>query len=131
LVSVALIQTETVLPKHLVDAVNGVRDVDIWLFFAEHDTIKIPHRGNARKEIQANLEKLGPKRIDFMKEMISLRFVVKDDAQKSIQNYLSLAATSTSAELLMKPLIGLSPRAVFGKVLWLPEPLSDFRPYEA
>ena len=106
--------------KHYVDEVTGVKDVDIWLFFEEHDTVKIPHRGNARKEVHANLRKLGPKRIDFMKKMILSRFVVKDDAQKTMQNYLSLAATSTSGELSAKPVIGLSPNAIFGRVLWPP-----------
>ena len=106
--------------KHYVDSVTGVKDLDVWLFFEEHDTVKIPHRGNARKEIQANFKKLGPKRIDFMKKMIPLRFIVKNDAQKSLQNYLSLAVTSASAELSMKPVIGLSPSAIFGRVLWSP-----------
>jgi len=111
--------------KHYVDSVTGVKDLDVWLFFEEHDTVKIPHRGNARKEIQANFKKLGPKRIDFMKKMIPLRFIVKNDAQNSLQNYLSLAVTSTSAELSLKPVIGLSPSAIFGRVLWSPSSSGD------
>jgi len=106
--------------KHYVDSVTGVKDIDVWLFFEEHNTVKIPHRGNARKVVQANLKKLGPKRIDFMKKMIPLRYIVQNDAQKSFQNYLSLAVTSTSAELSMKPVVGLSPSTIFGRVLWSP-----------
>ena len=105
--------------KHYVYQKNGVEDIDIWFFFEEDENVKIPHIGNMRKLIWATLTKLGTKPFDFLKKMIPLDFVVENDKSKTIHNYLERCKTRTAEILSEKPIVGLYPDEVFGKVLWL------------
>ncbi len=106
--------------RHFLDGTKGVRDVDIWLFFLEHTTVKIPHRRNMRSQGFRDFTNLGNKPVDFMKKMIPSTCWEGADIKQTIENYLCQSKTQTARELSKQPVIGLFPDHVFAKLLWKP-----------
>lgn len=97
-----------------------LNDLDVWFFFREHDTVKLPSFRNLGKSLAGMFPVLGPKRIDFMKKTIPLGLVVGGDILRTIQNFLSKRGTLNSEMLRTKPVIGLYPETIFDVVLWTP-----------
>ena len=104
--------------KHYIDKKTGIEDIDIWFFFEEDDNVKIPHRRNMRKQTRKPFTKLGTKPIDFLKKMIPRNCIVKGNKPGTLQDYLTKCKTQTASKLSEKPIIGLHPDELFGKVLW-------------
>lgn len=97
-----------------------LNDLDVWFFFREHDTVKLPNFRNLRKSHDGMFPVLGTKRIDFMKKTIPLGLVVGGDISRTIHNFMSKRGTLNSEMLRTKPVIGLYPDTIFGVVLWTP-----------
>lgn len=88
-----------------------IRDFDIWHFYAEKKGVKFPYRA-----IWKNV-KIGGKPIDFLKRAISKN--KSSTPEQNIMKYLYEIKTPTR-KLLEKPIIGLFPNEIFGKVLHNP-----------
>lgn len=93
-------------------------DLDVWFFFTEHDTVKLPNVRNLRKSLDGMFPALGTKRIDFMKKTIPLGFTVERDVRRTIQNFLAKRGTRNTEKLRTKHVVGLHPETLFDVVLW-------------
>lgn len=84
----------------------------MWHFYWESRRKRFPYRAHARGEYQG-------KRVDFLKRAIpkKLRRVTRDPGHVIVE-YLKGRDTKTKRELLRKPVIGLFPPRIFGRVLW-------------
>lgn len=100
---------------------NGIRDIDVWLFFAEDNTIKIPHINNNRITTIEYLSNIGKIQFDFMKKTINRKVINKSEVIESkeiIKSYLMNARTESSKFLSQKSIIGLYPPEIFAKPIW-------------
>src|SRR5439155_25631755 len=103
--------------KHFLDQQTGVKDIDIWFFFEEHDLVRISNFRNARKSLVLALPRFGTKRIDIMKKSVPQRLCIREGREGTIRNYLDNANTEASTRLSEKPVIGLYPQDIFGRIL--------------
>lgn len=101
--------------SHYLNPKVGIKDFDIWHFYVENENVNFPYR--AHKRIKKGY--IG-RPIDFLKRAISKRIyqLYPNDPGKVIMEYLLERNTVTKKLLLKKPVIGLFPDNIFGKVLW-------------
>ncbi|MEW6047025.1 MAG: hypothetical protein AB1609_11165 [Bacillota bacterium] len=99
--------------QHYYGGGNGVKDVDLWLFFEEHPLVKIPHRGNCKRSMSVTFPAMGVRRVDLMKKMIPAKFVVPGDPVKTVRSYLTGSQNATPVHLSRKPVLGLYPGSWF------------------
>lgn len=108
---------------HFVDGKTGINDVDVWFFFQENEDVKIPNIKNMRYSKELKFERLGEKRIDFLKKAIRRNIfeVSKSSEPTDVLNaFLRSANTASSRELAKKPVIGLYPTSIFASIIWRP-----------
>lgn len=99
--------------QHYYGGGNGVKDVDLWLFFEEHPVVRIPHIANCRRSISVTFPALGVRRVDLMKKMIPANFVVPGDPLMTVKSYLTGSQNTTPVYLSQKPVVGLYPGSHF------------------
>lgn len=100
---------------------TGIHDIDVWMFFKEDDTIKIPHRGNKKSTIEASLSGLGSLSFDFMKKTISEKVINQSSSlspKDILESYLNNAETDSSEFLSQKSIVGLYPLEIFAEPIW-------------
>lgn len=102
---------------HFIDGKNGIKDIDIWMFFREDAEIKIPAIRNCMKSKYLNFQRIGEKKVDFLKKMIPSKHWDKSEII-TIQHYLSNNNNSTPNFLKHKPVVVLYPDEYFGKTIW-------------
>lgn len=109
---------------HFVDGRNGVKDFDVWTFFAEHPA------GRLRADRRVASVDFGPskfghhpgeagyigRRIDFL--MRSLRCQPDADPAKAIREYLSSGTTGSARALARKAVVLIEPNRLRGRVVW-------------
>ncbi len=98
--------------SHFLSPSVGVKDYDIWHFYKQHLRVPFPYRAHYRSHYKG-------RRVDFLKRCIPKCIVnASTSAGKSVIAYLSRRDTATKKRLLIKAVIGLHPKPIFGKVLW-------------
>lgn len=101
---------------HYIDGKNGIKDFDIWFFYQKDEKVNLSIRRPATDKNGYN-----GIRIDFMKRAIPAstckRFSNQPD--QCILNYLLEHNTLTKRLLLEKPGIGLYPKKIFAKIIWI------------
>ena len=106
--------------RNYVSGEGRLNDLDVWFFFREHDTVKLPNLRNLWKPLDGMFPAIGRKRIDFMKKAIPLAFAVEEDIPQTIRDFLVKRGTLNSEKLRAKPVVGLFPEPIFDAVLWMP-----------
>ena len=104
---------------HFLNGKNGVKDFDIWYFYAEDHKVKYPYRWV--KSVDSKLRKFGvSRRVDLLGRSIICKNVssAKRHPLPIIREYLGEARTQTAQQLAKKPVIGLWPKSILGKVIW-------------
>jgi len=99
---------------------NGVKDIDVMLWFRRHETVSIPVRNHARKSTVCNLRRLGMRRFDFMKKAIPDDFIgrgASHDPMCLVRRYME-ETNHGRQYLARKSAIGLYPDFIFGQILW-------------
>ena len=108
---------------HFVDRRNGIKDFDIWTFFAEHPNGRIPVRRRAKADF--GLSKFGRnpgdqgvtgRRVDFM--MRAIRVGDGEDLVAAIRSYLGERRTKSSRSLAEKAVVIIEPEELCGVVVW-------------
>lgn len=139
LIVVALCQGAS---QHYADGRNGIKDFDVWYFFrrSRRGTIRYPYR--AMRTVDSRFKKFGicppkcrrthPKSLGaFVGRHVNLlgREIDcpptrngRNDPKNCISAYLKNGKTKTSRELREKPVVGLFPPSMFGRILWKPSP---------
>jgi hypothetical protein len=110
---------------HFVDGSNGVKDFDVWSFYAALASAPFPYRriGNAdfgpskfgRWSGDDPLRFVG-RRIDFIGR--SLPVPLSIDPAVMLQNYLSIGSTASAKALSAKAVVLVSPANRAGEVVW-------------
>lgn len=106
---------------HYVDGKNGIRDFDVFTFYAEHPSIRYPVRrkvvadfGVSRHGKSLGREDLRGRSVDLMGRQIHESV----DYETSIQEYLEEQRTDTACYLARKAVVTLWPVEDMGKVIW-------------
>jgi hypothetical protein len=121
LICVALCQGAAL---HYVDGKNGVKDFDVWAFFAAHPNVpSFPWR--RRKAHDFGGPKFGPSpdHPDFVGRHVdllgrSLRAAEGTDPAVVLRGYLSEGKTKTASRLSEKAVVLLEPVDRLGTVVW-------------
>jgi hypothetical protein len=109
---------------HFLDGKNGVKDFDVWTFFAAHPARKFPSR---RPVMRADF---GPsrfgrhpadvgytgRRVDFL--MRAIQCPLRADPAEALQRYLSESRTSSARCLAEKAVVLIGPAGLRGSVIW-------------
>lgn len=109
---------------HYLDGKNGVKDFDVWSFYAARDDGPFPVRW--RKTADFGPSKFGRypndppgytgRRVDFLGRSLP---VPRDaDPVAALRSYLSAARTDTAQELAKKAVILLAPGHAAGELVW-------------
>ena len=107
---------------HFIDKKNGIKDFDIWFFYANRGKT-LPYRrrgvvdfGESKFGREVNEKKLKGRRIDVL--MRSDSFFNSGNPKECLANYLLMKKSKTSKLLKKKAFIGLYPENIFGDILW-------------
>ncbi len=109
---------------HFVDGKNGVKDFDVWTFFAAHpDAPAFPWRRRKARDFGDPKFGSSPDKPDFVGRHVDLlgrSLEVGADADPTfvMRRYLSEARTKTARRLSEKALVLLEPADRLGTVVW-------------
>lgn len=116
---------------HYVDGRNGVKDFDIWSFYAQLDDWPFP--GRWRGTMDFGLSKFGRysgdpprysgRRVDLLGR--SLPVAPGTDPADAIRCYLTARRTTSAKALAAKAVVLIDPQNRTGEVLWPPESRQD------
>jgi hypothetical protein len=108
---------------HYVNGENGVKDFDIWTFYAEHPDASFPWRLRRTKDY--GLSKFGKhpadvgyigRRVDLLAR--SLRCGLTADPVQCVRSYLAGGRTKTASELSRKAVVLIEPQELIGQIIW-------------
>lgn len=100
--------------------ISGIKDIDVYFFFAAHGHVSIPNIRHCRKSIIAKFSNIGEYRIDFMKKGISKEIVNEIKGGNPINVILQYLKHTHhgQAYLLKQSVVGLYPDEIFGRIIW-------------
>jgi hypothetical protein len=109
---------------HYVSGTNGIKDLDVWTFYAHHPKITYPPRrpiiprdfGNSRFDRTDDSPHFVGRRVDCLGR--SLRASRGAEPIAALQEYLSKATTDTAAALAKKAVILIEPDHLVGTIAW-------------
>lgn len=111
---------------HYVNGKNGVKDIDVWTFFAEHPTGPFPYRWLThadfgpshfgRRDSEPDRRKYEGRRIDFNGR--SLPEPPGADPIEALTRYLAAGRTESARHLAMKAVVVIDPAPLRGTVAW-------------
>jgi hypothetical protein len=116
---------------HYLDGRNGVKDFDVWSFYAEHEDGPFPARWRGTADFGPSKFGRYPddpppytgRRVDCLGR--SLPVPLDADPAGAVRDYLSDARTTSARALAAKAVVIIDPRDCVGTVVW-PE-LPSFR----
>ncbi len=122
---------------HFVDSTTGVKDFDVWTFFAEIPEERFPPRWRTtadfgvsrfgRRESEPDGSYVG-RRVDFIGR--SLKVEPSAEIRTVLHEYLTARNTKSARLLAAKAVVILAPGTLLGEVIW-PEPAPPVRPAPA
>jgi len=108
---------------HYVDGRNGIKDFDVYVFFAEHPQKEFPYRRHAFGDFGKSRFGRTPgyegQRVDLFGRSLEVRR--KTQAIEAIRRYLTKPRTATARHLGRKAVVVLDPPALRGRIAWRPE----------
>jgi len=115
---------------HYVNSKNGIKDFDVWTFYAQHPKASFPARRVVSKDF--GMSKFGKdsneahyigRRVDLIGRSIAC--AVDVDPVEAIKKYLSGAQTSSARLLAVKAVVLIEPADRCGLVVWDGEYLTN------
>jgi hypothetical protein len=121
IIAVALCQGAAL---HYVNGTNGIKDLDVWTFYAEHPTITYPPRrpitprdfGDPRFGQSPDFPHYVGRKVDCLGRSIPVGF--GGDPVSAIRKYLTDPKTKTASELARKAVVLIEPESMLGTVAW-------------
>ena len=118
---------------HYVDGRNGVKDLDVYTFYAEHPTGPFPSRWLTNADLgpsrfgryPADPERFRGRRVDLLGRSFDVSPDV--DPVAVVRGYLSAGRTETARQLAKKAVVLLEPEKLRGKIIWPLTPSSPSR----
>jgi hypothetical protein len=108
---------------HYVDGKNGVKDFDVWTFYAAH--AEAPFPGRRRGKVDYGASKFGRhpadrhllgRRVDLLGR--SLPIALGSDPVEALRDYLNAGSTRSARALAAKAVVLLDPSNLRGRVVW-------------
>ena len=123
IVAVALCQGAAL---HYVDGVNGIKDIDLWTFYASQRGLEYPPRrpvasydfGDPKFGKTPDSERFVGRRVDCLGRSIPARDARNPVA--TLREYLAVRRTASAAMLAAKAVVLIEPREFLGTVVWAP-----------
>ncbi len=111
---------------HYVGGKNGVKDFDVWTFYAAHKEAPFPYRRNGSRDFgkskfgvhPSDTGKFVGRCVDLLGR--SLPCSPKADPVKSVIDYLENPRSKSAYELSKKAVVMLEPEGLLGKIIWTP-----------
>ena len=109
---------------HYVDGRNGVKDFDVYAFYAEHPTGTFPYRWRTEADFGPSRFGQHPddpdsfhgRRVDLIGR--SLDVLPDADPITAVRHYLAAGHTETARQLARKAVVLLEPGPLRGQVIW-------------
>ncbi len=108
---------------HYVDGENGVKDFDVWTFYAALPKVEFPPRWRVEKDFgdskfgqSSDKPEFIGRRVDLLGR--SLNIALNSNPIYSLQNYLSAGKTESARQLEEKAVVLLEPVEHLGKIIW-------------
>jgi hypothetical protein len=110
--------------QHYVDGENGVKDFDVWSFFAAHPAGPFPYRRRVERDFgrsrfsrhPADPPRFVGRRVDLGGR--SLPVSPEADPVDTVRSYLAAGRTKTARRLSEKPVVLLWPAGLHARVIW-------------
>ncbi|HEY2640177.1 MAG TPA: hypothetical protein VGI66_09900 [Streptosporangiaceae bacterium] len=110
--------------RHYLDGTTGVKDFDVWSFYAERDDGPFPYRWRGTADFgpskfgryPGDLLSFRGRRVDFLGR--SLPASLTDDPAAVVRAYLASSRTRTAKELAAKAVVLIDPLGRLGEVIW-------------
>jgi hypothetical protein len=109
---------------HYLNTTNGVKDFDVWSFYAERDDGPFPYRWRGTADFgpskfgryPADPRSFTGRRVDLLGRSLDAR----PDAEPAtaLRDYLSAAHTASAKALAAKAAILIDPHQLVGRVVW-------------
>lgn len=116
---------------HYVDGRNGVKDLDVYTFYASHPSVSYPHR--RRKVEDFGESDLGRhpdddpafrgRHVDLLGRTLGVPPTA--DPVGAVRDYLSIGSTTTARMLAEKAVVVIDPLPLLGRIVW-PQPRNSF-----
>jgi hypothetical protein len=113
---------------HYLDARNGVKDFDVWSFYAQRTDGPFPYRWRGTADYGPS--KFGRysgdppwftgRRVDLLGR--SLEVPLDAEPATVLYDYLSATRTASAKALAVKAVVLINPEQLVGKVVWQPSP---------
>lgn len=111
--------------EHFVRGRHGVKDLDVWAFFSEHPARPFPARRRGRQDFGPSSLGRHPadrgytgRRVDVLGRSIPCR--PDELPEECIRRWLHEGRTESAGLVSQRPVVGLYPAALFGRILWDP-----------
>jgi hypothetical protein len=109
--------------RHFVDKTNGVKDFDIFTFFAADGSRKFPERRRGVRDFGPSHFGRHPDDQGFIGRRVDVmgRSIARDPSESPIQavcNYLRQKPTETAWNLAQKAVVVIDPPDLRGTILW-------------
>jgi hypothetical protein len=109
---------------HYADKHNGVKDFDVWSFYAQHDDWPFPPRWRGGRDFgpskfgryPGDPARYSGRRVDLLGR--SLPTAPGTDPADAIRRYLAAAQTRSARELAAKAVVLIDPTDRAGEVVW-------------
>jgi hypothetical protein len=109
---------------HFIDGRNGVKDFDVYTFYAEHSTGPFPYRWMTKVDFGVSRFGRYPsdpasfrgRRIDLIGR--SLDVAPDADPVEAVRDYLAASRTESARQLAKKAVVLLEPESRRGQVIW-------------
>lgn len=109
--------------KHFVDGKNGVKDFDVWTFYAAHPDITFPARRRVARDFgdpkfgrTPGQEAFADRRVDLLGRSLNAR--PDADPAEALRAYLTEKRTKSAKHLASKAVVLIEPAERVGYVVW-------------
>jgi len=108
---------------HYVNGTNGVKDLDVYTFYAEDPAIGYPYRRRGVEDFGVSEHGRHPEDHDFVGRRVdllgrTLKVSAAADPVSAVRSYLRTGGTSTARELAKKAVVVIDPGTRFAQVVW-------------
>jgi hypothetical protein len=109
---------------HYVNGTNGIKDIDVWTFYAEHPTITYPPRrpiiprdfGDPKFGKTRDYEHFVGRKVDCLGRSLSVQR--GSEPVGALRGYLANPRTDTAGKLAEKGVVLIEPAGLLGTVVW-------------